>query len=161
MTGPDTKLIYCGQGTKVICRIITYFSALVQLKSLERRLGKDSELKETYTQTIKDDFSKGYIVEVDKSDCFKMNNGRELYLPHHPVVHLHKSGKVRHVLNGAVKFQCQSLNNALLTGLDSLQKLIHILFGFQQYQHAVFANIEGMFFQGGVIPEHRPSLRFL
>ena len=30
-----------------------YFSALVQLKSLERRLGEDAELKERYTQTIK------------------------------------------------------------------------------------------------------------
>ena len=71
-----------------------YFSAIVQLKSLERRLGKDAELKERYTQTIKEDFSKRYIVEVDKSDCFKMSNAREWYLPHHPVVHPHKPGKV-------------------------------------------------------------------
>ena len=95
-----------------------YSSALVQLKALERRLGKDAELKERYTQTIKGDFSKGYIVEVDKSDCFKINNAREWYLPHHPVVHPHKPGKVRRVLNGAAKFQGQSLNNALLTGPD-------------------------------------------
>ena len=105
-----------------------YFSALVQLESLERRLGKDAELKERYTQTIKDDFSKGYIVEVDKSECFKMSNGREWYLPHHPVVHPHIPGEVRRVLNGAAKFQGQSLNNALLTGPDLLQSLTHILF---------------------------------
>ena len=138
-----------------------YFSALVQLKSLERRLGKDAELKERYTQTIKDDFSKGYIVEVDKSDCFKMNNAREWYLPHHTVVHPHKPGKVRRVLNGTAKFQGHSLNNALLTGPDLLQCLIHILFRFRQYPHAVSADIEGMFLQVGVIPEDRPSLRFL
>ena len=138
-----------------------YFSALVQLKSLERRLGRDAELKERYTQTIKDDFSKGYIVEVDKSDCFKMNNAREWYLPHHPVVHPHKPGKVRRVLNGAAKFQGQSLNNALLTGPDLLQSLFHILFRFRQYPHAVSADIEGMFLQVGVIPEDRPSHRFL
>ena len=138
-----------------------YFSALVQLKSLERRLGKDAELKERYTQTIKDAFSKGYIVEVDKSDCFKMNNAREWYLPHHQVVHPHKPGKVRRVLNGAAKFQGQSLNNALLTGPDLLQSLNHILFRFRQYPHAVSSDIEGMFLQVGVIPEDRPSLRFL
>ena len=41
------------------------FSALVQLKSLERRLGKYPNLKEQYSTTIRDDLSKGYIVEVD------------------------------------------------------------------------------------------------
>ena len=137
-----------------------YFSALVQLESLERRLGKDAELKERYTQTIKDDYSKGYIVEVHKSHCFKTNNAREWFLPHHPVVHPHKPGKVRIVLNGAAKFQGQSLNNALLTGPDLLPSFIHILFRFPQYPHAVSANIEGMFLQVEVIPQDRPSLRF-
>ena len=42
-----------------------YFSALVQLKSLERRLGKYPNLKEQYSTTVRDDLSKGYIVEVD------------------------------------------------------------------------------------------------
>ena len=61
-------------------------------------------------QTINDDLSKGYIVEVDKSDCFRTDHPREWYLPHHPVVHPHKPGKVRRVLNGAAKFHGHSLN---------------------------------------------------
>ena len=138
-----------------------YFSALVQLKSLERRLAKDADLKERYSKTIQNDFSKGYIVNVDKGDCFKVNEVREWYLPHHPVVHPHKPGKVRRVLNGAAKFQGQSLNNLLLTGPDLLQNLIHILIRFRQHPHAVSADIEGMFLQVGVIPDDRPSLRFL
>ena len=132
-----------------------YFSALVQLKSLGRRLEKDAELKKGYTQTIKVDFSKGYIVEVDKSDGFKMNNAREWYLPHHPVVHPLKPGKDRRVLNGAAKFQSQTLNNALLTVPDLLQSLIHILFRFRQYPHT---DIEGTFLRVGVIPDDRLSL---
>ena len=44
-----------------------YFSALVQLKSLELRLEKTPELKMSNAQTIKDDFDKGCIVQVDKS----------------------------------------------------------------------------------------------
>ena len=138
-----------------------YFSALVQLKSLERRLGKDVDLRERYSKNIQDDFSKGYIVRVDKTDCFKVSNPREWYLPHHPVIHLNKPGKVRRVLNGAAKFQGSSLNNALLTGPDLLQSLIHILIRFRQYPYAVSADIEGMFLQVGVIPDNRPSLRFL
>ena len=138
-----------------------YFSALVQLKSLERRLDKDPELKQLYAKTIHDDFNKGYITKVDKSDCFKVDQPREWYLPHHPVVHPHKPGKVRRVLNGAAKSQGQSLNNALLTGPDLLQSLIHILIRFRQHKYAVSADIEGMFLQVGVIPKDQPSLRFL
>ena len=138
-----------------------YFSALVQLKSLERRLGKDPQVKESYSKTIREDFEKGYIVRVDKSECFRTDNRREWYLPHHPVVHPHKPGKVRRVLNGAAKFHGHSLNNALLTGPDLLQSLIHILFRFRQFPKAVSADIEGMFLQVGVIPKDQPSLRFL
>ena len=65
------------------------------------------------------------------------------------------------MLNGAAKFQGSSLNNALLTGQDLLQSLIHILIRFRQYPYAVSADIEGMFLQVGVIPDDRPSLRFL
>ena len=138
-----------------------YFSALDQLKSLERRLGKDAKLKERYSKTIHEDHSKGFIVNVNKADCFKVSNAREWYLPHHPVVNPHKPGKVRRVLNGAAKFQGHSLKNSLLTGPDLLQSLIHILIRFRQNPYAVSADIEGMFLQVGVIPEDRPSLRFL
>ena len=81
-----------------------YFSAFVQLKSLERRLRKDPQLKESYSKTIREDFEKRYIVQVDKSECFRTDNSREWYLPHHLVIHRHKPGKVRRVLNGAAKF---------------------------------------------------------
>ena len=138
-----------------------YFSALVQLKSLEHRLEKSPELKASYAQTIKDDFEKGYIVQIDKSDCFRIDHPREWYLPHHPVFHTHKPGKVRRVLNGAAKFHGVSLNTKLLTGPGLLQTLIHVLMRFRQHPYAVSADIEGMFLQVGVIPEDRPSLRFL
>ena len=138
-----------------------YFSALVQLKSLERRLGKDPQLTESYSKTIKEDFEKGYLVQVDKPECFRTDNRREWYLPHHPVIHPHKPGKVRRVLNGAAKFHGYSLNNALLSGPDLLQSLIHIVFRFRQYPNAVSADIEGKFLQVGVIPKDQPSLRFL
>ena len=133
----------------------------MQLKSLERRLEKSPELKASYAQTIKDEFDKGYIVQVDKLDCFRIDNPREWYLPHHPVFHPHKPGKVRRVLNGAAKFHGVSLNSKLLTGPDLLQTLIHVLMRFRQHPYSVSADIEGMFLQVGVISEDRPSLRFL
>ena len=86
-----------------------YFSALVQLKSLERRLGKDVDFRDRYSKIIQDDFLKGYIVRVDKTDCFKVSKPLEWYLPHHPVIHPNKLGKVRQVLNGAAKFNFKSI----------------------------------------------------
>ena len=52
-------------------------------------------------------------------------------------------------------------DNTLLTGADLLQSLIHILIRFRQNPHAVSGDIVRMFLQVGVIPEDRPSLRFL
>ena len=138
-----------------------YFSALVQLKSLERRLDKVAQLQQLYVKTFHDDLDKGYIVKVDTSDCFKVDQPREWYMPHHPVVHPHKPGKVCRVLNGAAKFQGKSSNNALLTGPDLLQSLIHILIRFRQPKYAGSANIEVMFLQVGVTPKDQPSPRFL
>ena len=137
-----------------------YFSALVQFKSLERRLGKDPKLKEQYFTTIRDDISKGDIVKVEKYNYFKTDQPREWYLPQHPVFQPHKPGKVRRVLNGAAKFHCSFSNNALLTGPDLLQNLIHVLMRFRQYQYVVSADIEGMFLQVGVLPQDQPSIPF-
>ena len=137
-----------------------YFSAIVQLKSLERRLGKDPQLNESYSKSIREDFEKGYVVRVDKFEYFHTDNRREWYLPHHPVIHLHKPGKVRRVLNDAAKFHGHSLNNTLLTRPDLLESLIHILFRFRQFLKAVSADIERMFLQVGVIPKDQPSIRF-
>ena len=77
--------------------------------------------------TIRDILSKSYIVEVEKSTSFKTDKLGEWYLPHHPVFHPHKPGKVRGVLNGSGKFHGISLMNALFTGLELLQNLFHVL----------------------------------
>ena len=114
-------------------------------------------VEKRYSENIEDDFSKGYKVRVDKTDCFKVSNRREWYLPHHQS----KPNKIRRELNGAAKFQGSPLNNALLTAPDLLQSLIHILIRFRQHPYAASADIEGMFLQVGVIPDDRPSLRFL
>ena len=137
-----------------------YFSALVQLKSLEKRLSKDPDLREHYAQTIQEDLSKKYVVKVQTGEETEHQPGRKWYLPHHPVMNPNKPGKVRRVLNGASKFPGVSLNNVLLTGPDLLQKLIHTLIRFRQHQIAVSADIEGMFLQVGVLLSDQPALRF-
>ena len=92
-----------------------YFSALVQLKSLEKRLSKDLTLREKYSNTIIEDLDKGYVVRVKVAHKVESRSERECYLPHHPVVNPNKPGKVRRVLNGAAKFHGSSLKKSLLT----------------------------------------------
>ena len=138
-----------------------YFSSLVQLKSLEKRLSRDTSLKETYANTIREDLEKGYLITVPDAHKFEQRSNKEWYLPHHPVINPNKPVKVRRVLNGAAKFHGTSLNKSLLTGPDLLQNLIHVLLRFRQHQFAVSADIEGMFIQVGVPDCDQPSLRFL
>ena len=127
-----------------------YYSSLVQLKSLEKRLAKDESLKERYAATIKEDLDKGYVIKTPSS-VSNYRSLREWYLPHHPVLNPNKPGKVRRVLNGAAKFHGKSLNSCLLTGPDLLQDLFNVLLRFRQHTYAVSADIEGMFLQVRVL----------
>ena len=137
-----------------------YYSSLVQLKSLEKRLDKDPALRSQYAETINSDIDKGYVIKVKDSNL-ETRSKREWYLPHHPVINPNKPGKVRRVLNGAAKFHGRSLNSSLMTGPDLLQDLFNVLLRFRQRPYAVSADIEGMFLQVGVLQEDQASLRFL
>ena len=138
-----------------------YFSSLIQLKALEKRLSRDTTLKENYAKTNSEDVVKGYVIPIPDAHRVEQRSDKEWYLPHHPVINPNKPGKVRRVLNGAAKLHGTSLNKSLLTGPDLLQNLIHVLFRFRQHQFAVSADIEGMFLQVGVPDCDQPSLRFL
>ena len=154
----DITLVCSGLMTKLVYR--TTFCALFQLKSLERRLGKDLNLKKQYCSTIRDNFSKGCIVKVEKCTCLKTDQPREWYIPHHIVFHSHKPGKVRQFLNGAAKFEGHPLTNELLTWPDLLQNLFDVLLRLRKHPYAVSAEIKGMF-QVRVIPKDQPFLPFL
>ena len=94
-----------------------YYSALVQLKSLEKRRFRDQDLRVKYEKSIKDDVDNGYVVQVLNSKDPSERSRREWYLPHHPVVNPNKPNKMRRVLNFAAKFHGTSLNKSLLTGV--------------------------------------------
>ena len=153
----DVGMLWAADNTKLPNN---YFSSLVQLKSLEKRLAKD-DLREKYTSTIKEDLNKGYVIEVPNGHKVENRSDKEWYLPHHPVLNPNKPGKVRRVLNGAAKFHDASLNKNLLSGPDLLQNFIYVLLRFRQHPYAVSADIKGMFLQVGVLPSDQPSLRFL
>ena len=83
------------------------------------------------------------------------------YLPHHPVKHPHKLGKVRRVCIAASKFKGVSLNDKLVSGPALLRNLVGIVFRFREHKIAVTADIESMFLQEAVPKEESKFLRFL
>ena len=138
-----------------------FYSALGQLKSLERRLQKDETLKKRYQETIDTYVNAGYVRKVDQAEVNETKDKLQRYLPHHPVIYPHKPEKVRRVCNAAAEYQGVALNDKLLSGPDLLQSLIGIIFRFREHQIALSADIEAMFLQVGVPKDDSRCLRFL
>ena len=63
-----------------------FYSAMGQLKSLERRLQKDETLRKRYQETIDSDVNAGYVRKVDQAELNETRDKLQWYLPHHPVI---------------------------------------------------------------------------
>ena len=131
--------------------------ANARLDQLKRRLEKDGELHEKYTEQMRQYIENGYAEEIPARE----QSGRCWYLPHQPVTNQNKPGKVRVVFDGASKFRGTSLNDQLLQGPDYFNSLVGILLRFRQDRVAVAADIESMFHQVRVAEDDRDVLRFL
>ena len=134
-----------------------YFSAVSQLKSLQKRLQNDPSLYQKYKQTLQTDLDKNFVKPVEMQAPPPESIW---YLPHHPVTKPNKPGKVGGVANAASKFRGESLNSNLLTGPDLLNNLDAVLLRFREHPVAVLSDIEGMFMQIAVRQEDQSALRF-
>ena len=75
------------------------------------------------------------------------------YIPHHPVLNVNKTGKVRVVFDCAARVGGVSLNSQCYSGSDLTNRLFDVLLGFRQYEHALTADVEAMYLQVR-IPEY-------
>lgn len=132
----------------------------VRSYSLKRRLIKDPKLYVKYDDDIKELVAKGYAekVPVDELDAFP---GRTWYLPVFNVKHPRKPDKFRLVFDCAAVFKGESLNTQVKQGPDLANKLFGVLNRFRTGYVGIMADIETMFYQVSVKPEHRNALRFL
>ena len=135
-----------------------YFSAVSQLKSLQKRLQNDPGLNQKYNQTLQTNLDKNCVKPVEMQAPPPESIW---YFPHHPVTNPIKPGKVRRVANAASKFRGESLNSNLLTGPDLLSKLEGVLLRFREHPVAVLSDIQGMFMQIAVRKEDQSALCFL
>ena len=90
-----------------------YSSAVSQLKSLERRLEKNENLKQRYKEMIDVDVQKGFERILVEAELENTKKGLPWYVPHLPVLNPNKPDKVRRVCNAASIFGGVSLNDTL------------------------------------------------
>ena len=131
-----------------------------RLQLLKKLLLKDGELLTKYRSTMQEYIVKGHAQRVQREEL-DVRDRPVWYLPHHPVTHLLKPGKVRVVFDCGAKYHGTSLNQKLLQGPDLTNPLVGVLIRFRQDPIAMAADIEAMFHQVYVEPKDRDALRFL
>ncbi|XP_078384177.1 uncharacterized protein LOC144666660 [Oculina patagonica] len=131
-----------------------------RLQLLKKRLLKDEDLLLKYRTTMQEYIMKGHAQKVPTEEL-NLKEKPVWYLPHHPVTHPLKPGKVRVVFDCGAKYRGTSLNQQLLQGPDLTNPLVGVLIRFRQEPIAIAADIEAMFHQVYVDPEDNNVLRFL
>ncbi|XP_060554552.1 uncharacterized protein LOC132715557 [Ruditapes philippinarum] len=134
--------------------------AFHRLGQLGKRLAKDDLYQTQYTAFIEDMIKKGYAERVPMEDIDR-KDGHVWYIPHHGVFHPQKPDKIRVVFDCSAQFKDKSLNGLLLQGPDLISNLIGVLCRFRKEVVAFTCDIQQMFHQFRVNPEHRDFLRFL
>ncbi|KAK3710896.1 hypothetical protein QZH41_016322 [Actinostola sp. cb2023] len=130
-----------------------------RLQLLKKRLQKDPVVLEKYKDFMDNLLSKNHARKLSSKDLAQ--TAEAWYLPHHPVFHPQKPGKVRVVFDCSAKYRGSSLNDQLLQGPDLTNTLIGVLTRFRQEQVAFMSDIEAMFYQVRVRPSDCKYLLFL
>ena len=136
----------------------SYDTALTRFAGLLKKFRKSLCYEKQYKAFIDDILAKN---EAELVPLHDRNNSDTWYIPHFGVFHPKKPEKIRIVFDGSAKTEGKSLNDFLLQGPDQLNSLLGILLRFRQKPVAITCDIERMFHQFRVAPEHRDYFRFL
>ena len=129
-----------------------------RLQTLKKCLHKDATLHEKYKDFMAHLLQKRYARKVTDEEQSQKD---KWYLPHHPVFHPQKPGKVRVVFDCSAEYRGSSLNDQLLQGPDLTNTLVGVLTRFREEPVAFMADVEAMFYQVRVQPSDCSYLRFL
>ncbi|XP_062557644.1 uncharacterized protein LOC134222513 [Armigeres subalbatus] len=129
--------------------------AFRRLQGTERRLARDSSLREQYVVFMEEYLNLGHMEMLDEDS---QGSIRRCYLPHHPVVkEASTTTKVRVVFDASCKTSSGvSLNDVLLVGPIVQEDLRSIILRCRTKQIMLVSDVEKMFRQVIVRPEDRP-----
>ncbi|XP_038106952.1 uncharacterized protein LOC119766466 [Culex quinquefasciatus] len=127
--------------------------ALRRFLALERKLDKQPELKEQYSQFIREYEQLGHMREIEEAP--NEDPGSAFYLPHHCVLRpTSTTTKLRVVFDGSAKTSTGvSINDVLRIGPTIQNDLTAILLRFRGFQFVLTLDIPKMFRQVRVHPE--------
>ncbi|XP_062556850.1 uncharacterized protein LOC134221678 [Armigeres subalbatus] len=127
--------------------------ALKRFLHLERKLERQPELKEQYSQFIAEYEQLGHMREIQEEP--NENVGSVYYLPHHSVLRpTSTTTKLRVVFDGSAKTTTGvSINDVLMTGLTIQNDLAAILLRFRGFRYVFTLDIPKMFRQVGIHPQ--------
>ena len=129
--------------------------AFKRLESVGKKMLKDSSYKEDYIAFMQNIMDKGYAVKSKASPI-----GRTFYLPHFGTYHPTKK-KIWVVFDCSINNRGVCLNDELMQGPDLTCMLLGVLLRFRLGKIPYMADIESMFYQVLVPPEHQTFLKFL
>ena len=135
-----------------------YVVARKRLDFLQRRLLQDEQFCEQCKAGMCKYIDKAYL-ELVTSEQSGDNNVWNM--PHHGVFHPKKPNKLRIVFDCTAKYKGVSLNDAILSGPDLTNPLLHVLLRFRIHPIAVIGDTEEMFLQVRVPEADKDALRLL
>lgn len=131
-----------------------------RFQHLQKRIGRDEELRSNLGQQITNLVAKGYARKLTIEEM-NIRHDRVWYLPIFIVRNPNKPSKVRLVWDAAAKCNGTSLNDFLLKGPDQLVHLTTVLCGFRCGKIGICGDIAEMFHQVQVREADRYVQRFL
>ncbi|XP_011684757.1 PREDICTED: uncharacterized protein LOC105448095 [Wasmannia auropunctata] len=128
--------------------------AIRRFYALERRLKRQSSIKDEYVQFMREYEQKGHMSLVMPSSIVKE---KAYFIPHQPVLRPESiTTKLRVVFDASAKTDNNnSLNNMLMAGPNLQGDLLHILLRFRNYEFVLTGDIAMMFCQILIAEEDR------
>ena len=132
-----------------------------RLKSVERKLVRNPELKRAYQDIVEIQLKEGIIEKVPEQEA---DGERIFYLPHKPVVREEATTtKVRMVFDASARPSPMgnSLNECMYTGPALQPQLWDIMVRARMSAHLLIGDLQKAFLQIGIAKEDRDAFRFL
>jgi hypothetical protein len=136
----------------------SYTAAKYRLLNLEKKLDS-SDLRADYNATIQTYIDQGYLTKIQND----FQDAHAYHLPHRAVYRPDKeTSKTRIVLDAGCKTTSgKSLNDLLFVGPILQNNIVELLVNLRMFSTAITADIEKMYFQVKLSPNHHKYQRIL